>query len=60
MVYGFGFKNIHHQGENKHPQVNTEMNHANWIKWGSNTSQKTINITHEILIPPADYKNLHE
>ena len=24
---------------NKHPQANTELNHANWINWGSNTSQ---------------------
>ena len=39
LVYGFGFKKLHHQGGNKHPQANTELNHANWINWGSNTSQ---------------------
>ena len=39
LVYGFGFKKLHHQGGNKHPQANTELNHANLINWGSNTSQ---------------------
>ena len=39
LVYGFGFKKIHQQGGNKHPHPNTELNHAIWINWGSNTSQ---------------------
>jgi len=32
-------ENFINQGGNKHPQTNTELNHANWINWGSNTSQ---------------------
>ena len=38
LVYGFGFKKIH-QGGNKNPQANIELNHASWRNWGSNTSQ---------------------
>ena len=34
LVYGFGLKKNHHQGGNKHPQDNIELNHENWINWG--------------------------
>ena len=30
---------LHQQGGNEHPQANTELNHASWINWGSNTFQ---------------------
>ena len=33
LVYGFGLKKLHQQGGNKHPQANTELNHAIWINW---------------------------
>ena len=39
MFLGFWFKKLHQQGGNKHPQANIELNHANWINWGSNASQ---------------------
>ena len=39
LVYGFGFKKLHQEGGNKHRKANTELNHASWINWGSNTSQ---------------------
>ena len=39
LVYGFGFKKLHHQGGNKHPKANTELNHAIWINRGSHSNK---------------------